>query len=377
MAAVATTREPQARQTKEVRKALETAKLPRKVKDVVRQVLWKKLPVGKWMESIGMSNADKRPLCTRVEGNEHRGKQCSYLEVPTQLTRDLYHPIKDGQGKIIEPSRICLEQQRISLETEQGILVSTVVAALWRYRCKVRYQRTSASREGCLAWWARELRQWEQEEATTVLTGSMQRVRQAIRAWCINRSKLERRENPGIPEEPNKKQAQEERKQLLEQEIIDRYNLLEPPREGIQRVWTDGSEQEEEDGKQYAGYSAWFGEGHTLNVSDPLEGSVQTNNRAELTAAIEVLRSVPKTMETQLSVDSQLMTLWLEGRGRRGWKTKQGQPIKNVDLWQQLYDTLQSRRAEQEWVKVPSHVDLEGSDREDKLVDEGVKKHMA
>ena len=68
-------------------------------------------------------------------------------------------------------------------------------------------------------------------------------------------------------------------------------------------------------------------------------------------------------------------TLWLEGSRRRGCKTKKGQPTENVDLWQQLYDTPQGRRAEQEWVKVPSDVVLEGNERADGLVDEGVKKY--
>ena len=124
------------------------------------------------MDSIGMSGTDNHPLCSRVEDTEHRVKQCPYLEVPIQLTRDLYHPIKDEQGKMIESSRICLEHQQKSLETEQGILMRTAVAALWRYRCEVRYQRTSASREGYLAWWDGELRQWGQDEATAVPTAS-------------------------------------------------------------------------------------------------------------------------------------------------------------------------------------------------------------
>ena len=36
---------------------------------------------------------------------------------------------------------------------------------------------------------------------------------------------------------------------------------------------------------------------------------------------------------------------------------------------------LQQRRAAQEWVKVPSHVDLEGNEHADELADEGVRKH--
>ena len=76
-----------------------------------------------------------------------------------------------------------------------------------------------------------------------------------------------------------------------------------------------------------AKYGAWFGEGHTLNFNAFLEGSVQTNTRAEPTMAIEVHRLMPKTIETQLCVDSQMVLdgamLWLEGWRRRGWKMKQ------------------------------------------------------
>ena len=124
---MATTREPELRQTKEVWKVLETTRLPRLVKDLVRHVLWKK--VGEWMESIGIRNTNKCPGCTRVADNEHRVKQCPHLAVPIPLTRDLCHPIKYGQDKIFEPLGICLEHQRISLETEQGLLMWTAVTA--------------------------------------------------------------------------------------------------------------------------------------------------------------------------------------------------------------------------------------------------------
>ena len=40
-----------------------------------------------------------------------------------------------------------------------------------------------------------------------------------------------------------------------------------------------------------------------------------------------------------------------------------------------MYDTLQGRRAEQGWVKVPPHLDLEGNKGADELADEGVKKN--
>ena len=70
---------------------------------------------------------------------------------------------------------------------------------------------------------------------------AMQRAPKAIRLWLGNRAKLERKADPGIQKEPDKKKAQGERKKALKEKVIDEYNLLEPPKEGVQRVWTDGS----------------------------------------------------------------------------------------------------------------------------------------
>ena len=57
-----------------------------------------------------------------------------------------------------------------------------------------------------------------------------------------------------------------------------------------------------------------------------------------------------------------------------GRMAKERMENETVTTDQNSYDTLQSRRAEQEWTKVP-HVDLEGYERADELADEGVKKH--
>ena len=83
----------------------------------------------------------------------------------------------------------------------------------------------------------------------------------------------------------------------------------------------------------------WFA-GHALNHSAPLLGQLQTNNRAELQACIHALSVTPARVPLQLCVDSQLVTsgatLWMAGWIRRGWRTKQGTPVSNKDLWQQL-----------------------------------------
>ena len=65
-----------------------------------------------------------------------------------------------------------------------------------------------------------------------------------------------------------------------------------------------------------------------------------TNNRMELMAAIEALRSLPDGAQVTLTTDSTYVkdgiTSWIENWKRRGWKTAAKKPVKNVDLWQAL-----------------------------------------
>ena len=65
-----------------------------------------------------------------------------------------------------------------------------------------------------------------------------------------------------------------------------------------------------------------------------------TNNRMELKAVIEALGALKRPCHVTLHVDSQYvlkgMTEWIAGWKARGWQTAAKQPVKNVDLWQQL-----------------------------------------
>ena len=77
----------------------------------------------------------------------------------------------------------------------------------------------------------------------------------------------------------------------------------------------------------------WFGEGHALNHRAKLMGPSQTNNRAEMTAAIHALTVTSKEVPLQVCVDSQLVTdgvtQWLHGFRCRGWKTEQNSEVAN------------------------------------------------
>jgi ribonuclease HI len=71
-----------------------------------------------------------------------------------------------------------------------------------------------------------------------------------------------------------------------------------------------------------------------------------TNNRMELTAAVEALKMVPPGSEVLVFTLSDYLfqgaTKWIHGWRQRDWKKKNDQPISNVDLWRQL-DKLMTR----------------------------------
>ena len=80
-----------------------------------------------------------------------------------------------------------------------------------------------------------------------------------------------------------------------------------------------------------------------------------TNNRMELMAAIVALEALKEHCEVILSTDSQYVrqgiTQWIHNWKKRGWKTADKKPVKNVDLWQRLDAALGQHQIKWEWVK--------------------------
>ncbi|NGY03676.1 ribonuclease HI [Solimonas terrae] len=99
-----------------------------------------------------------------------------------------------------------------------------------------------------------------------------------------------------------------------------------------------------------------------------------TNNRMELTAAIEALNALKQTCEVTLFTDSvyvvQGLTQWLPNWKARGWKTADRKPVKNQDLWQALDAAAQRHRIDWRWVK--GHNGDPGNEEADRLANEGV-----
>ena len=99
-----------------------------------------------------------------------------------------------------------------------------------------------------------------------------------------------------------------------------------------------------------------------------------TNNRMELTAAIEGLNALKRSSRVVLYTDSRYVmngiTDWLPGWKRRGWKTASKKPVKNKDLWQALDEACQRHDIDWRWVK--GHDGNPGNERADELANQGI-----
>lgn len=99
-----------------------------------------------------------------------------------------------------------------------------------------------------------------------------------------------------------------------------------------------------------------------------------TNNRMELTAAIEGLEHLKSSCKVVLHTDStyvkQGITTWIHGWRKNGWKTAAKKPVKNADLWQ-LLEKAQARH-EVEWRWVKGHSGNAGNEAADALANKGI-----
>jgi len=103
-----------------------------------------------------------------------------------------------------------------------------------------------------------------------------------------------------------------------------------------------------------------------------------TNNRMELQAAIEALKSLPTGSAVTLTTDSTYVkegiTGWIKNWKARGWKTAAKKPVKNVDLWQNLDAECARHQVNWQWVK--GHAGHAGNERADELARQGMAPYL-
>jgi ribonuclease HI len=101
-----------------------------------------------------------------------------------------------------------------------------------------------------------------------------------------------------------------------------------------------------------------------------------TNNRMELMAVIEALKALKKTCLVELYLDSQYVkngiTEWIVKWQKNGWKTADKKPIKNQDLWLELWEQKNKHNISWHWVKGHSNHPL--NDKADELARRGIRE---
>ena len=127
------------------------------------------------------------------------------------------------------------------------------------------------------------------------------------------------------------------------------------------------------------GWGAWLKAGST--EKELFGGELNTtNNRMELQAVIEGLGALKRPCKVVLYLDSQYVrmgiTEWIRGWKARGWRTSTKQPVKNVELWQQLDKLVAEGGHQIEWRWVKGHSGDPGNERADALANKGVERAL-
>lgn len=102
--------------------------------------------------------------------------------------------------------------------------------------------------------------------------------------------------------------------------------------------------------------------------------AMTTNNRMELLAAISALEVLGKPVAITVTTDSAYVkngvTQWIHSWKKKGWRTADGSPVKNVDLWQRLEAAAARHQVTWAWIK--GHAGHEENERADALARAGM-----
>ena len=97
-----------------------------------------------------------------------------------------------------------------------------------------------------------------------------------------------------------------------------------------------------------------------INVNDVIKkisGSVKgtTNNKMELMAPIKALQEIKEKQPIEIYTDSQYVRLgitdWVHKWIKNNWQTSKKEPVKNKELWIQLYELTSTHNIKWIWVK--------------------------
>lgn len=136
-------------------------------------------------------------------------------------------------------------------------------------------------------------------------------------------------------------------------------------------IWTDGACSGNPGPGGWGAILQARGQERELQGAEPQT----TNNRMEMMAAIAALEALKRPVLVRLHTDSAYLrngvTQWIERWRRNGWRTAEGKPVANEDLWRRL--ELARAPHQVEWLWVKGHAGDPMNERADKLAREAVK----
>lgn len=180
---------------------------------------------------------------------------------------------------------------------------------------------------------------------------------------------------------------------------------------GVLRIYTDGSSLRNGTPLASAGVGVYFGPGDSRfvhssfippkdprsrsftlttithpsrNVSEPLKGARQTNQRAELTAILRAIDIAPRHRDVTIVTDSRYaidcVTVWFINWRRNNWMTRDKKPVENKDLVESILVKIEERndlrvKTVFEWVK--GHNKDQGNEEADKLAVNGAQRGVS
>jgi len=117
------------------------------------------------------------------------------------------------------------------------------------------------------------------------------------------------------------------------------------------KIYTDGS------CLKNPGNGGWAAIINIDNEIKKISGSVKdtTNNKMELMAPIKALQEVKEQQPIEIYTDSQYVKLgitdWIHKWIKNNWQTSKKEPVKNKELWMELYELTKSHEIKWIWVK--------------------------
>jgi ribonuclease HI len=116
------------------------------------------------------------------------------------------------------------------------------------------------------------------------------------------------------------------------------------------------------------GYGAIISDGNTVTELGGREVDT-TNNRMEMMASIEALRTLSEDSEIELHTDSAYLingiTKWVWAWQKNNWQTKTKDDVLNVDLWQELLSVSKNKKIK--WIRISGHSGVPANERCDQI----------